>query len=810
MKQVFTFLLTLLVTVLSGQFTVSGTVTNQSGEPLDFASVFIKNSDYATATDPKGKFELSNVEAGKYILKVSFIGYESIEQEIEVIENLTLQLKILGTPYNIDQIEIQANRATFQQPVTNSEISKEEIENNYIAQDVPYILRWMPSVTVTSDAGAGIGYTGIRVRGSEASRTNVTINGVPLNDSESQSVFWVNMPDFLSNTNSIQIQRGVGLSTIGTSAFGANVNLSTQSFHQNSFAHINTGVGSFGTNKIGVKVGTGLLNNKYAIEARYTRIGSQGYVDRASSALNSYFFSASRITEGSSLRLNIFSGGERTYQAWNGLPIQYLDSIRRYNTAGTAKPGVPYENEIDNYRQTHGQLIYNIAVGEKSILNLTAHITQGAGYFENYKANAQNIAYNLEPDSITQDIIIQRWLENFFYGVIGTFDYKSNGLEVLIGGAINQYDGDHFGEVIWRQTDIGEKPRINRYYGNDARKREGNVYTRLSYNLKGKFIPFIDLQYRAVSYTYEGGNENRELIKGEDLLGFFNPKFGLSVLPNKQSKIYAFYGISNREPSRDEYILSNEENRPNPENLQDLELGFTHNSKSLNLDLTLFNMNYKDQLIPTGKLGNSGEPIRVNVPESYRRGVELSLNTKLNKHLSIGYTGTLSQNKIKSFSEFIDNWDTGEQVEIVHENTDISYSPNQLHVISSRINLLPNQKTHELAIQANYKFVGEQYLDNTGNENSLLSSFSFLDMMVNYRTSYKKLKELGVNLQVNNVLNNKYVNNGWIYRFQTAGIPASDILTDPYARSEGANNYNLTGVFPQATLNFLLGVSFKF
>ena len=316
------------------------------------------------------------------------------------------------------------------------------------------MLRWLPSVTVTSDAGTGIGYTGIRVRGSEATRTNVTINGVPLNDSESQSVFWVDLPDFLANVQDIQVQRGVGVSTNGTSAFGSTVHLNTQNVRQNSFAILSGAVGSFNTNKASIHLGTGLLNNRFSVEGRLSVINSQGYVDRASANLNSYFLSASRVDEGSSLTLNIFSGGEVTYQAWNGLPYQLLETDRTFNTAGTERPNEPYENEVDNYRQGHGQLIYKKALGSDVTLNVTGHITRGEGFFENYKANIEpeehsRFSIPVTADSMAQDIVIQRWLSNWFVGSIYSLEVKKERFNFILGGGISQYNGLHFGDVIW-------------------------------------------------------------------------------------------------------------------------------------------------------------------------------------------------------------------------------------------------------------------------------------------------------------------------------------------------------------------------
>lgn len=797
-----------LVTISHGQYQLSGKVLNENGEPMDFCSVFLKDSDYATSTIPDGTFVMQEVKAGTYVLKASFIGYESFETEILVNQDTFISIVLPGTIYQLDAIQINSTQARRENPIVYSSMNKEEIQDANLVQDVPFLLRWMPSVTVTSDAGNGIGYTGIRVRGSEASRTNVTINGVPLNDSESQTVFWVDLPDFMSNVDNVQLQRGVGVSTNGTSAFGATLHLNTQTVRQNPFGILTGAIGSFGTNKFSAHAGTGIMNGKYSLEGRMSWINSQGYVDRASSDLSSYFFSAARVTEGSSLRLNFFSGAEVTYQSWNGLPIQYLDTLRTFNTAGTDKPGEPYDNEVDNYRQTHGQLIYNKSLSEKSTLNVTGYFTFGRGFFENYKGNQLNSDFGLSPDSLVQDIVIQRWLDNLLTGMIYSYEYDAKWVNLIVGGGVNQYIGAHFGDVVWRETDTDEDPKAQNYYANKALKRAGNFYVRSSFSIKDKIFPFIDLQGRAIRYRYEGPDNDGQILDITDNLFFFNPKVGLSYLPNKKHKLFAFYGIANREPARSEYTGSTPATRPSAEQLYDLEIGYSTTMSRFNLDVTLFNMNYRNQLVPTGKLSDVGENIRTNVDRSFRTGGELGILMKVTDHIKIGYFATLSVNKINSFDEYIDNWDTGIQEIISHSSTDIAYSPNQLHTITSNFEVLPKNKKHDVNIQANWKYVGSQFMDNTGNEASRLEPFSYLDGLIHYKTSYGLLKKLTITLQLNNILNQKYVSNGWIYRFKSEGYnPVSD---DPYARSEGNDIYNLTGLFPQATRNFLLGVKLEF
>ncbi len=800
------------------QFTVKGVVTNENGEKIDFASVFIKETSYATSSIQDGSYRITDVEPGEYVVKASFIGYESVEKRIIVTDTTLVDFVLGGDIFQLSEIQIESTRAATEDPIPYSTIEAEEIQSRNIAQDVPYMLRWMPSVTVTSDAGAGIGYTGIRVRGSEASRTNVTINGVPLNDSESQAVFWVNMPDFLANVQDIQVQRGVGVSTNGTSAFGATVHLNTQNLRQNSFAILSGGIGSYNTNKASVHLGTGVMNNMYSIEGRFSVINSDGYIDRASSNLNSYFLSASRIEEGSSLRLNVFSGGEVTYQAWNGLPYQFLDTRRTFNTAGTKaledpynqQPGEePYENEVDNYRQNHVQLIYNKALRDDVSLNVTGHLTQGEGYFENYENDQFSPDYEI-PDSIFQDIVTQRWLDNLFYGVIYSLEVKKELFNFILGGGVNQYSGLHYGDVVWRES-IPDSIQSNfRYYTNTALKREANAYARLNVKL-GNFHPFVDLQVRSLSYSGKGEDSNGNILDFSDGKNFINPKVGMSYIPNKSHKAFIFYGITNREPGRSEYTDVAPGVIPQHETLNDMEIGYELTTKLLDVNVTFYDMQYDNQLVPVGELSDVGEPIRTNIEDSYRRGVELGALAKLNERISIGYYGTFSQNKAVNFTEFVDVWDDGSQIEIQHENTDLAYSPNQLHTVVTNFSILPVTSKQKVNVQANYKYVGSQFLDNTSSEFAKLDDFNYVDMQIQYGTSFKKVKNLTLTLQLNNVLNNRYVSNGWVYRYQ-AGFDNTQF--DPYARYEGIKGetdvQNLTGLYPQALRNFLLGARIEF
>lgn len=801
-----TFILVSFSALSYSQFSITGVVKNEQGERLDFATVFLINTDYATSTNQQGEFLLENVPEGTYQLKVTYVGYEPYQTTIFLEDNMEYDVIMSGSIYQLNKIYINATRASKEAPIAEQTMQKDEIEDNTLTQDVPYALKWMQGVTVTSDAGAGVGYTGIRVRGSEASRTNVTINGVPLNDSESQQVFWVDLPDFMASTQDVQIQRGVGVSTNGTSAFGATINLNTQKTNVLPYIEIGSAIGSYNTRKISAQGGTGLMNGKYSIDARYSLINSDGYIDRATSRLNSFFLSAARVSEKSSLRLNIMSGNETTYQSWFGLPIQYLDSIRTHNIAGTdyqTKEGEPHPNEVDRYRQTHYQLVFNKGIGEYSKINLTGHLTRGQGYYENYYVDENFQDFNVDKDTIG-DIIQRKWLNNNFFGLIYSYQYDNDKINFTYGGAGNMYIGDHLGQIPW--TEFTDSLSIQSYF-NTARKNELNNFVRFSANWNNIY-PFVDMQVRYVNYQFEGYNNDGTLGEQVDNLFFFNPKIGASYIPNSKHKVFAFFGIANREPSRDEYVESTSNSRPSHETLYDTEVGYQLSTQKIGVNLTLYNMQYRNQLVPTGQLNDVGEPVRVNVDNSYRRGVEIGLQIRPIQSLQLQYQGALSQNKIEQFNEYIYDWYLPEFEEVVtHANTDIAFSPSQIHSIRLRYDWNINENQNLAAI-VSQKWISEQYLDNTGRDASLMPAFNYTDFQLVYDIQFWRVKNLSLNFLINNLLNNKYYSNGWIYRFRATGD--NPVTYDPYAQREGDNLFHEKGVYPQALRNYTLGLKIKF
>ena len=802
-------ILLLLSTHVMAQYSIQGKVINENGEKLIGASVFLKGTRHAAIADESGAFALDNIPTGTYQLKLSYVGYEDYEENItvdgDIIKNITLE----GSMFGLDEIEINATWVERTQPFSYSNVDKETIEKTNLGQDVPYILKWTPSTVVTSDAGAGVGYTGIRIRGSDPTRINVTINGIPLNDSESQSVFWVDLPDFLASTSQVQIQRGVGTSTNGAGAFGASINLNTSQIHINPYALLNTSIGSFDTYKYSVGLGTGLMNDKFSIDARYSKITSDGYIDRASSDLSSYMFSAAKVSDNSSLRLNIFHGAELTYQAWNGLPFQLLETDRTFNPSGTEKASEPHDNEVDDYKQTHVQLLYNLSINESTRINLAGHYTKGRGFFEQYKAGQDLIDYGLSDDEeLASDLIRRRWLDNDFIGVTYALE-KTFGLSTfMLGGAYNTYLGRHFGEVIWTEEAV-DIPRDHTYYDNDGTKNDFNVYAKLNHALSNQLYLFGDLQYRRVDYSFLGFNADLQNVDQTVQLNFFNPKLGITYVPSKQTRLYTSFAVAHREPNRNDYTESSPASRPDPERLYDLEIGAEYNSNKLSTAMNLYYMSYKDQLVLNGQLNDVGAAIRENIASSYRAGIELMLGYQFTSALSSLFSSTLSSNKAKDYIEFIDSWDTGEQESINRGTTNLAFSPslilsNDLQIDISKLLNWDADFTFNFLT----KYVGEQYIDNTSSENAKLDGYLYNDIMLSYGFKQKWAQNVRLTLQVNNVLNSLYVSNAWTYRFRSEAYdPTPD---DAYARPEGNGYYNLTGLYPQAGRHFLLGLSAKF
>ena len=659
---------------------------------------------------------------------------------------------------SLPPLEIKAIRLSEQAPFAKSNISKAQIALNNVGQDLPFLLENTPSVVVHADAGIGIGYTGIRIRGTDATRINFTLNGIPYNDAESMGTFFVNIPDFSSSANSIQIQRGVGTSTNGAGAFGASVNLLTNEYNPKSYLSLQNTAGSFNSFKNNLLFGSGLINNKFTIDGRVSSIRSDGFIDRADSDLKSFFLSGTYWGDNSSLRLNVFSGKERTYQAWYGVPEELLATNRTYNPAGTEKADAPYENQTDNYTQTHYQLFYNKQVNNNWKWNTAFFLTTGKGYYEEYKAGVDFSDYNIDVTgkmNVPADLVRRRWLDNYFYGQIAALSYIDSLNDLTIGGGWSVYDGLHFGTLPYLSQTFA--PANFRYYDNDALKREMNSYVKWERKLTKKVKSFIDLQYRFVNHQMNGFTRNTDL-EIERTFNFFNPKMGLSYQA-KNVFYYTSVAVANKEPNRDDFEASVTE-QPRREQLVDWEAGFEFKKPKYAINANVYYMDYKDQLVLTGKINDVGAYTRVNVPKSYRTGLELQVKYAFNKYFNTSYNFNISQNKIEEFTEYIDDYDQFTQVAIPHKNTNIALSPSL--VTNRTFNWKPNDK---LSFFWTTKFTSRQFLDNTQNENRQLDAFFINDLNAHWTILNKSKFTMLLQLYANNVLDVKYAPNGYTFSY---------------------------------------------
>ncbi|PKA97948.1 iron complex outermembrane receptor protein [Flavobacteriaceae bacterium MAR_2009_75] len=702
-----------------------------------------------------------------------------------------------GTKVVLDEVFVQAVRVNKESPVTFSNLRKEEIAPRNLGQDIPVLLNYLPAVVTTSDAGAGVGYTGIRVRGSDATRVNVTINGIPYNDSESHGTFWVNMPDFASSTESLQLQRGVGTSTNGAGAFGASLNLLTDAIAENAYGQISSSIGSFNTLRSNIKFSTGLLNDHVEISGRLSRITSDGYIDRASSELESYFLQAAYKDDNTLLKAIIFGGHEITYQSWYGFEAPFVEALganpninenRTFNVSGVYFDDNGnrqfYDKEEDNYRQDHAQLLWNQQLSDSWSTNIAFHFTNGRGYFEQFREDDDFATYGFETFMVdgeiqnTTDLVRRRWLDNEFYGTVFSANYNKDRLNLILGGGWNSYQGAHFGEVIWAryasQSNIRDK-----YYDNDSNKSDFNLYAKANYSLDEKWSLFGDLQYRRVGYTANG--DETGLV--DDTFRFFNPKGGIVFDLNTNNNFYFSYAVANREPNRNDYESGN----PKPERLNDFELGWRYISPKFRLNANTYYMRYKDQLVLTGELNDVGAPLRANVGDSYRAGLELDATILMGESFQISPNIALSTNKNVDFVFQRD----GELQDL--GNTNIAYSPNI--IFGNRFTYAP---LDNFQVSILTKYVGEQYMGNIDAEGSKLDAYSQSDFNVQYTIEFDTILEsITFSGLVNNIFDADIISNGYFYTYD-------DDSSGTVQTVEG------TGYYPQAGTNFLLGATVRF
>lgn len=795
---------------LQAQVVVSGRVTAaEDGIPLVGASATLKNTFTGDQAKQDGYFAMPNVPKGSYTLVVSYLGYETIEKNIEVGEtDVFFKIKLTRKPIVSDELVVYGTRANENTPTTYTNLAKKEIEKLNFGQDMPYLLEFTPSAVVNSDAGNGIGYTGIRIRGTDVTRINVTINGVPLNDAESQGVFWVNLPDLASSTENIQVQRGVGTSTNGAGAFGASINVLTNQLNPDFYAELNNTVGSFGTVKNTLRIGSGLVNDRFTFDGRVSRLVSDGYVDRASSDLFSFYLSGGFYTQNQSLRLNVFHGQEETYQAWYGVTRTLMDSLgRTYNPAGTERPNAPYDNQVDDYQQTHYQLVYNHQLQTNLNFSATAHYTRGFGYYEEYEAQEPTSFYNILPN-INTDLVRQRWLDNHFYGLVYAVNYFTpDGLmEATLGGGWNNYDGLHFGDVIWTDSAITNS-LPHRYYESEANKRDFNIYGKANYQFTSRLNGFLDLQYRRLDYSFEGIDEDGSPLSQDVNFNFFNPKAGLTFEFDPTSKAYAYFGVANKEPNRNDFVDNPPTQQPQHETLYDWELGYRKTLNNAVVNLNAFYMLYDNQLVLTGELNDVGAYIRTNVDRSYRMGIEADVRWNIANAWDWNVNLAVSRHRIAAHTEYLDDYGADfnylGQRTLEHENTPLPLSPDVLigseltHQLFAKYPQF--NKNNQLNASWLARWVGKQYVDNA--QARSIQPYMTNDFRLTYARKFSGrggqrkgiFKQADVNILVRNIFNVLYEPNAWSYRYYYDGSLSQDV-----------------GLYPQAGTNFLVSVNLSF
>ena len=780
MKKIIIFLF-LFVSVLTNaqKVKVSGKIVDKNQKKLTGATVLVKETNQGVSSDFDGNFSFK-LNKGTFTLSVSFIGFKTIEKSIFLDEDKVVTIVLEEDDNILDEVLVSAVRANSSIPVTYSNLSKKELAKRNLGQDIPILLNYLPSVISSSDAGAGIGYTYLNVRGSNSERINVTINGIPYNDPESHGTFWVNLGDFASSTENLQLQRGVGTSTNGSGAFGASLNILTDAVSENAGGEISNSFGSYGTRKHTVKFTTGKINEHLEVSGRLSDIHSDGYVDRAFTDLKSYFLQGSYNDENTLIKAISFGGAERTYQSWYGLDPQQLKEDRRQNP-------YTYENEVDDYKQNHYQLHWNEQINSRWSTNLGLNYTKGAGFFEQFKADENAADFNnlIEDGS---DVIVRRWLDNDFYVLNFNTNYKDEKINLISGISYSNYTGDHFGEVIWGSNLASGASFGDRYYFSDAKKTDMSIFSKATYEINEKVSAYLDLQGRFVNYQTKGLTSDRNPIDVNAKFNFFNPKAGLIYKIATQNSLYLSYARANREANRNDF----ENGISSPEILDDIELGWRYKSEQVQLNTNIYYMIYKNQLVLTGAIDDVGAPIRATSGKSYRLGVEIDADIKLNEQFSLKSNAAFSTNKNQDFTAPIN----GNLVNL--GDTPLSFSPN---VILG--NMVMYQPSKNLQISFLSKYVGEQFMSNLNSSVSkldVLDSYFTSDLNFVYEIATKKVFDaIIISGIINNIFNTEYVDRGYYYTYD-----------DTWSSPDTVTTIDGAGYYPQATRNFLVGITLKF
>lgn len=710
----------------------------------------------------------------------------------------------------LQEVEILSVRATRTTPVAYTNIGTEELKRHNTGLDFPYLVAMTPSAVATSDAGAGIGYTSLRIRGTDATRINVTANGIPVNDAESHTVFWVNMPDIASSVKDIQIQRGAGTSTNGAGAFGASINMQTSSFQTKPYAGFNGSAGSFGTHKETLRAGTGIINGHWSFDIRLSGIGSDGYVERAESKLHSYYLQGAYYGENTTVRLINFAGEEETYHAWNYASKEEMEQYgRRYNSCGymfTDSTGKShyYDDQTDNYKQQNIQLLIDHHFSDAVKMNIGLHYTKGDGYYQEYKTGRKLVEYALHPFTLDgnivkkSDLVRKKAMDNHFGGAIFSFNYKSNRLSASLGGGANRYYGSHFGHVLWVKEYIGELTPNHEYYRNRGSKNDANIYLKGEYFLTKGINIYADLQYRHISYKIDGCNDKwndaedaLQKLAIDESFDFFNPKAGVSWQIDKSNRLFASVSMAHKEPTRNNYTDGKLNEHPTAERLIDYELGYTFSNSIFKAGANFYFMDYKDQLVLTGELNEIGEPLAANIPDSYRAGIELMAGIDLPCGFRWDASATFSRNRIKDFTEVLYDDNTYERWEINHGETHLSFSPDII------VNNTFAYRLHGFDVSLQSQYVGKQYMSNADQKEHQLDAYFVSNLRLAYTFRLPHTKNITVGATIYNIFDEEYESNGY------AG---SGYYTDSNGQKQ---RYNYAGYAAQAGINFLGHVSIE-
>ena len=793
----------ILPTIAFGQVSISGKMYDKStSESLQGGKIIIRNSFKSTATDEKGNYLIKYLKKGRITLTASYMGYEKLVKEMNVTKDTTVNFEMESSPLLGQEVIVSGLKAEDKTPMTFENISKKDIQEKNAGQDIPMLIENTPSVTVATDAGTGVGYTYLRIRGTDATRINVTVNGVPFNDPESHEVYWVDIPDLASSVENLQIQRGVGTSTNGTAAFGASLNLQTTTLKPDPYAEYDGSVGSYKTLKNTLSFGSGLIDNKFEFDGRFSKISSDGYIDRAFSDIKSFYISAGYYGKKSFFKLNIFSGVEKTYQAWDGVPKDSLKTNRTYNP-------FTYSNQTDNYQQDHYQLFYSNELSQKLNLTVTLFNIRGKGYYENYENQNDPYEYASPHTSLQKDFglndvklkdttitntnnINQQWLNNNFFGTNINLNYNDHKkLKINYGFSWDKYNDTHTGKIIWAQYASNSFIDQN-YYDYVYDRTEASTFVKANYQATDKLNLYGDLQLRTVNIKLNGTMQsNLKDTSQAHNYTFLNPKTGAFYDFDDKNNAYVSFAISNREPNGSNFEDAKPKEAPVPERLYDLEAGYSYKNNNFHGGINFYYMYYNDQLVLTGQINYVGSPIMTNVPKSYREGIELVFGANIIRNLKWEANLTLSRNKIENFTEYVDMYDAdwnpiGQKVNNLG-TTDIAFSPT---VIGS--NRFTYRILKGLDISLISKYVGKQYADNTSNNDRSLDRYFINNGLLTYTFKTKYIKEVGLNLLVNNLFSYKYSSNAWVYSYYLDGTRSVQ-----------------DGYFPQAPVNFLAGISLK-